>query len=450
MDANLKVTHKIVMTKPKRSIFLEGKFNGSNFCFTWLDVKGKSIICDLYSESGKKSGSYKTPIKANIMKMMIQQTELESGFYSGTLTTVGSDGFAIIYPLKEKGIKAKVDMFNNKGKKKWSYTTNKGKKSYDNVSFINSSSDYVVISVISKPGMMSVKNSGNGIILDAKKGKKTGSIKADKSSSMLIFNGASYDESTKNIQFYGEKIGRKPKGTLDMNKKKGLFVKTYDGKGKIQDNKFVTWSSILAKVKGEDKKRLKDGAQVMIHEFIKTKDGRYIAIGEQYKKQVSALGVASTILNRGGGASVAKIVLYNMMVFDFDKDLKIQKVKVIKKDKSNVLLPSGYGWMSEARLGFVLKMFGQFDYNFTTVNSSKTNFASTYTSYNKGRENKKSRYTIGAVYLDEDNNVANVKFKLKTKPTSFVTLPSSPGYITIFEYFRKGKKIVIRKEKLDM
>ena len=76
-------------------------------------------------------------------------------------------------------------------------------------------------------------------------------------------------------------------------------------------------------------------------------------------------------------------------------------------------------------------------------------FNSVYLNYDKG-VSEGSKYTIGNITLTKEKTLANPKVNLKTKPTSFIALPAKPGYIAVFEYFRKKKSASMHLEKLDI
>src|SRR4029079_4696027 len=116
-----------------------------------------------------------------------------------------------------------------------------------------------------------------------------------------------------------------------------------------------------------------NNTNVTIHKMVRTADGKVFAIGEQFKKAASALGIASTVLGggRSSGVSMVKVQLFNMMVFEYGSDFKLSKVHVIEKDKNNVELPSGFEMMPLGSLAYIMKMYGWFNYEFTTMSADK-------------------------------------------------------------------------------
>ncbi|HXC04876.1 MAG TPA: DUF6770 family protein, partial [Bacteroidia bacterium] len=186
------------------------------------------------------------------------------------------------------------------------------------------------------------------------------------------------------------------------------------------------------------------------HKVIQTADGKLFAVGEQYRKAVSGVGVAAGVL-MGGHSNVAlmKIDLHDMLTFEFNKSLQITDVYVFEKKKTAIELPRGIGMNDANKLGYLIKLYHWFDYAFTSVSSDRKTFYCSYVNYEKDKE-EGSEYTIGNISYTKDQKLVNDKIKLKSNPTTFFVLPGKPGYVAIFEYFRKQKKATIRLEKLNL
>lgn len=450
MDSKLKTTQQINITKSKNTILLEGKHNGTHFCFSFINTKDKTIESDIYNNDGTKTGSYNIDDLDNVTYQTIYNyASLDDSYYSGTLFPIKEKGFIITYAIKDDGVKYMNVFFDNTGEKQWTNKSNNKDKSYETFSVFFSNEKFTIGNFNTRPKLMSMKDATSNImIIDSETGKKVSTIELNEDGKHLIPSGFEYDNNDDQIFAFGEVFGDK-NGKVDVKDKIGFFVYTYSPDGKKTGGKICTWKEDVAKKIGVNKKgKIGNGISVMIHKVIKTSEGKYIAIGEQFNKEVSAGGVAIKAL--GGSASAMKIALYNFMSFEFDKDFNLEDVQVYTKDKDNIILPEGYGIASEDKLGYLLKLYGWFNYNYTTQNKDKTNFSSAYTVYNKGSENKGKRYTVGVITSDDEGKIKQVDYDLKTKPTKFAVLPAKPGYVMIFEYFRKEKKAEIRLEKLDI
>ena len=94
--------------------------------------------------------------------------------------------------------------------------------------------------------------------------------------------------------------------------------------------KDISWSSKAAS--GEDSpnftggKYIDDKGYVYFHNIVKTKDNNYYAIGEYYKRNANAAGIALNILaiagGGGGGNANTKLVITNSVFFKFNSEGK--------------------------------------------------------------------------------------------------------------------------------
>ncbi|HYG50698.1 MAG TPA: DUF6770 family protein [Flavobacteriales bacterium] len=137
-----------------------------------------------------------------------------------------------------------------------------------------------------------------------------------------------------------------------------------------------------------------------------------------------------------------------MIAFEFDSKFTPKKVYIIEKDASKVLLPAGYGILPMNTLGIYLKQTNSFDYSFTYTSSDNKTFNSTYVNYDK-EKSEGNKYVIGNIVY-KNNELNTDKIPLTSKPTAFYVMPGKPGYIVIFEYFRKTRELKVRLEKLDI
>ncbi len=137
-----------------------------------------------------------------------------------------------------------------------------------------------------------------------------------------------------------------------------------------------------------------------------------------------------------------------MMVYEFDKDLKINTVHQFEKDKTNVQLPEGLGVNGSTTIGYYLRATGQFDYAYMSVSSDKKTFNAAYVNYDRDKE-EGNKFVVGNIIYNQ-SKLTRDKVDLSSKASQFWVRPAKPGYVCIFEYFRKEKRLNIRMEKLNM
>lgn len=200
----------------------------------------------------------------------------------------------------------------------------------------------------------------------------------------------------------------------------------------------------------EDAAKSKNNMSIYFHRILRSKDGKWVAIGEQYKKQVSGLGMASQIMNGGNSSTSAfSIFVYNMVVIEFDLQFNITNITTVDKKKSEVMLPAGAAYYSSAFLAKYVNAVGGFDYIFTSQDATKDNYSTIYTDMNrKDDDGKKADMMIGAINY-KGGKITTERFPLNTEGNSIWFSPAKPGYIAVSEYFRKKKMIIVHLEKIS-
>jgi len=457
LDNNLKQTHSVKMTLPKQLELLENSFNGERFCFSFINPKEKSIKYMLLDKTGKKVGAYTVSELSNAEMTTIEQSrESESNAYSGGMIAVPGKGFVRYGWEKKKGYHIELEMFDNAGKKLWKATSKvpADEKSFESAYPFYANTETVVSLMTTRSKALSMADHEMFLtfhrVATGKEAFRIGMKSSDKKNKNLHAPiGVSYDEASSQYYIYGEYY--MPGQKMMKDKSTGLYFQVIDTTGKIVSDNYSSWTGDIAKkVSMNDKGKFENNTNVTIHKMVRTADGKVFAIGEQFKKAASALGIASQVMSGGrGGSSVAKIEIYNMMVFEYGSDFSLNKVHVFEKDKTNIELPRGMGMMGPNSLAYVMKMYGWFNYEFTTTSFDKTTFTSAYVNYDRDKE-EGNNYAIGGIAYTKDAALVSDKIRLTDKPTWFRVLPAKPGYVSIFEYYKKEKRMAARLEKLNL
>ena len=350
-------------------------------------------------------------------------------------------------------MRVELELLDNAGKVKWSANSgiSEEEKSFESANGLYADDKTVVALITTRGKRMSTKGMETNLaFLNVDTGKELFKLNQKNDKNQLQYFGVNYDETSSSFFIYGQYFAAEDNITKDDSK--GIFIQEVGMDGKIKRETYTPWageinSIIVKKMKDE----MKGNMKTFIHKVVKTADGKVFAIGEQYRKAASALGIASKVLSGGGqsGVSVVKIEIHNMFAFEFDNTLKIKDVHVIEKEKTNVQLPDGYGTLDANLLGLVMQAWGNFDYCFTTTSAEKKQFNATYVNYDRDKE-AGSKFTVGNIAYNKEQKVVVDKIKLTSKPTFFRVMPCKPGYIAIYEYFRKEKKAVLRFEKLNI
>lgn len=450
LDNSLKKTHSAELVKPKNYFLLESAFNGSHFCFSFYNPKKKSIEYVVMDGKGKVTGTYTVlDLTQQEIMMISQTTQSEDNIYSGGLSGVDGKGFVRYGYEKEKGLRVSIDFFDNLGNKGWSALSGASKesKSFEGAIPYFANGEVIASFLTTRAKLMSKDVDSDLVFHSAANGKELFRLKCeDKYITWPM--GVSYDNETKEYFIFGEYYNKTDNPIKDDSQ--GFFLQTVNPSGKITKESFSHWENdVMKKLSITDKSKMPKNVSVCMHKMIRTADGKIYAIGEQFKKAVSGLGVAAAVIG-GGNSNVAllKAELYNMMLFEFDNSLSISKVSIYEKDKTNVELPQGFGMLGTVVLGYYMRQYGWFDYAFTAISTDRKQFNSAYVNFDRGKGARK--YVVGNIALNKENQIKTDVVSLSSKPTWFSVFPSKPGYVAVFEYFRKEKKATVRLEKLNI
>jgi len=457
LDNKLKVSYSVELKKAKHLRLMESSYNGDHFCFSFADFKKKTIEYLVLDKTGKQSGSYTIKVSKKEMAYYVRMMQSDDDGYSGGLTAIKGKGFIRYGYEKEKGLRIEIEMIDNMGKKVWSANSGvTSKKSYESAAPYYADENILITGISSREKMLSTKGTKNAIVFfNTVDGKEKFRLPIVTDKYQLAAGGASFDPNTGTYFVFGQYYGLEDNILKDDSK--GMYIQEVDKTGKVIRENYSTWTgdvnNLLLKKVNKDK--YANNMKIFIHKIIRTADGKTFAIGEQYRKAVSAAGTALKVLamasGSGGGASVMKIELYDMLVFEFDNAFKIKDVNVFEKEKVNIMLPSGWGAIDANLLGYMMKMYGNFDYAYTAVTADRKQFNSAYVNYDKHiKKDEGSKYIIGNISYTKDKKLVIDRINLKSKPTNFWVLQAKPGYVAILEYFRKEKKLTLRLEKLNI
>lgn len=449
LDNNLQKTHYIEFKKSSDILLLASSYNGSHFCFSFLDPNEKNLVYEVYDNTLKLAGKFKVSELSNVeISMASANYNTEKGSNEGIAALPGK-GFVRYGYEKEKGVRVDLDAFNNLGKKLWSANSGvDSKKSFESALPAYADEKVLVSTLNVRPKMLSTKDMQSFVVFhNAATGKEI--FKLDMGALKYSFsaNDVSYDKDKDEYILAGEYFEK------DEIKSLGLCLLRVSATGKMLSENYSTWTEDIANAAPSNgKASLSDGRSIFIHKVVYTPDGKVFAICEQFKKELSggaaAAKVAATLLG-GSGPSAFKIATYDMVLFEFDNNLKIKNISVIEKEKTNITLPAGTGVNGSTTLGYFVKALGGFDYNYTANSADKKTFNSCYTNYDR-EEGASNNYVIGSISYTKEQKIATDKIRLKDKPTEFIALPAKPGYVAIFKYYKKEKKIDVALEKLNL
>ena len=430
-DLNLKQTHSIELIRNKDEQLIDGVFNGEKFCFAFYNIKSKYIDYLILDKKGEVSGSYVVNELTDLeIQYLVICAASKNDNYFGLLAPVEKKGF-LRYGIKakkgdmfgiQKDMRIQLEVFSNEGEVLWTKGTELiGKKIWESADHLFSNEKYIVTSILFRNGLMATNCKNYLLCSSAETGKELYSLEINKENTFLSYTGINYDEISGDFFCYGEYYD----GEINYkNKSLGLFIKTINASnGEVKKECFISWKKDInpfLQKKGISKEVL--GRNINIHKILRTDDGKIFAITEQF----------------GKNDTTNSLFLYDLITFEFSNELSILNADIINK-ASDTYFNSKYSGGSRENL----TVRGNFDYFLTSVSINKKNFTSVY----KIQENNK--YYIGS-FTYKDQHFSYDKILRTGNPIIFNILPGKVGYITIFEYYDKEKRIAIRHEKLNI
>ena len=450
VDENLRPVAKKRMTHPKTTSLTEAVYNGKAFLFSFVDTKSKELKLVTYDKEMKRLGSRTYELdKWGMSQYYSGQSEVSN---NKLIFAFGDKGFARYNLVKNKKVGYEIEYLSNDLKKanSWNHKSPKASKVMHMAGYGDAKGKYLVSAVTTKPKLLSNKDVTFGIqLLDLENKSLVFEKPLSSGKHLYSFMNAFINDDLQGITVFGEYFNADD--NIIKDKSKGLCALQFDMDGKIIKKEHHSWNGVIKKKIGVDKKgRIEDGGYVALHRIAQSSDGHFYAIGEMYKKAASGLGIASQVLaGNNSEASMAKMVILDLILFDFNPDLTLNDVDVFEKKKTDFGLPRGMGHYPPSMLAHVIRAYGGFDYAFTQLNEDKSSFFSTYTSTEKEKKKKRKAY-FGIISRTEgDDDYVVDKVDLSTEATSIRVFPAKAGYILLTEYFKKEKKLESRLEKIN-
>lgn len=451
MDKNLAKVKDIVFEDDSKIQILESSYNTNTIMFLFYDSKEKTLEYRAYGFDGKQKMTYTKELNKR-SKALIEQTygsKSEDG-QNEALFSVGNDGFVTTYPVKEgKYYSYEINFFFTSKKKQWTYeAAEEQEDKWASANYLGSTDSIVLFEVIKQKSMIASGGPHSWLLgLSMHTGKKVFEMSTEGDDYKFYPMNASTIMGKSEFLLLGTYYNSSDKIMKDASV--GLGSWKLDNKGRVLNKKYNSWEGDIAKFLPVDKKgKVSDVGYIYFHRILQTSDGKFFAIGEGYKKVVSALGVASKLLNRGGGSGMSafKIKITDLITIQFDELFAISNAKVYEKFSNTEEMPGGAEFLSPHTMAIMAKAFGAFDYNFTTTDKAHNKFSVGYTDYEKSGEDKGLNFH--AISYNE-GTVTEDKISLRTKARWTRVFPAKPGFVTILEYFKKDKRLEYRLEKIN-
>jgi len=440
LDKNLNEVAKKTYVNNKNTFLINASFNNQNLMFAMANFKEKKIELLTFD---KQANQQKT-VTIDLEKKEIQYLEMmrQYGLDFNMLFPVDNKGFIFNKFEDNKKIGYSLKYYPTDGGKAWEFNSPDDSKEILSINPIEVNEKIVVAIESARPGVLSRKITLRTKVIDVETGKLLFEIENSKKDKPRLINNAFIDKDN-NIILMGEYF--KEGDNIFDDKSLGLFTQILDIKGIQIKEVFTTWNGDVSKIAKTSGSFIDEKGYVYFHKIVKTKGNEYYAIGEYYKRIVSAGGVAMKILSQGQ-ASATKISITDAVVFKFNSDFKLVSIKDFQKTKSNA--PSVTDFGSPQLNAHAMKAFGSFDYEYTQIDAANDRFYACFVDYEK-EKGQKSKNAFKTIIYD-DGELSEDKIYLKDGDKEFEVLPAKVGNVMLVEYDKKKKSINVRLEKINI
>ncbi|MEO0471082.1 MAG: DUF6770 family protein [Bacteroidota bacterium] len=460
VDGELNNAFKTTITRSKFHFLQEVVYNGKAYAMLFYNTKTRELELTTFSKEGKEiaSSTYEALTRKEVLLYQTQGfLSVEEAGSNKSIFPVGDEGFVrMAFQRDSRKTGYTLEYFPNDLKKanRWKIGSKPDHPLHETAIVNSVSPSAVSLSVTRAKGAMSKVYSSFVQAIDLKERKVAYEIPLstkDFTHSVVL---GEYDETTGQTLVMGNYF--RPEDKKMKSKNLGMFAWLVDSEGGVPIKKYYSWGKDIAKFLPVNQKgKMQDAGYIFMHQIVKADDGRMYVIGEEYKKEVSGAGVALNLLAAAGGSASGaanfKIVLQDFVVFEIAPDFSLTDVQIFEKKKNNVLLPAGFGYLSVASLGRVVKLYNGFDYAYTEELSGENAFYFTYFSRAK-QENSKGKMKVKPVFgviSNDGEEYQSDKVNIDTDAYLQFIRAGKPGFYTVWEYSKKTKTLKARLEQVN-
>ncbi len=454
VDQNLNPVKDIKFTDSKYVTLLEASYNNDALAFLFYNDDEKTTEVRIYGLDGKQRSSYVKEIDKKTKSLWT--TLIASGMSADDneggnsyLFDVDKVGFTTVLPLREgKNKTYQVDFYSSEKKSQWSYVpTDEERWAFP--SYLGSTDSLVILEVLKKPSALSTKFTSDILALNIHTKKVQYELDGEKEQYKIVPMNIVKLRDSRNILIMASYYDKEDNIVNDASL--GIAMYEVSPAGKIVSKKHNQWTGDLSKyLPINDKGRLDKIGWLYTHKIVQTPTGKFFAIAEGYKKNISAGGVALAMLAAAGGgysnAGLTKMMVTDIVVMEFDSSYKVKSAKIYDKRDNAVVGGQTSDYASQHALAMMIKNIGGFDYEFTTGDIDYETFSFCYSDYEKSKEYKGQ--TFNAVRYNGEKLTTD-KIELASKANMMRVYPAKPGFVMILEYFKKDKKLEMRLEKMN-
>lgn len=451
LDENLNKVSNIKFEDSKKLSLLESAYNGGSLSFLFKNEDNKTLDMKIYDLNGKLKYSYSRDFDKKTDELMKQYETLHTDEgMNKNVFDLGDQGYVSVLPMRDgKQRTYEVDIYSSQTRKQWTYIPSDDEEKYASAEYLGSTDSLIVLEVMKRNRAMSGKITAHFVGVNFVTRKKVFDIDNGNDNYTFVPATVVPMPGTSTMMVMGSYFDRSQNVVKDFSK--GLAVYEIGTNGKVLSKVYNSWAGDFAKyLPTNSKGKIENVGYLYIHKLIRTPDNKLFVVGEGYKRQASASGIALTTLAALGGVrtnefGVTKITITDLAIMEFNDQYKVINATIYDKHDHTAIAGAVSDEASQHLLAMYLKSVGAFDYEFTTGEADNSSFAVCYSDYERSSEYKGQ--TFNAVRYN-GTKFSTDKIELKSKASLMRVFPAKPGSIMILEYFKKDKRLDFRLEKL--
>ena len=452
-DENLNKIKDIKFEDDKNIRLLESSYNGSSIMFLFYDNKEKTLEYRAYGFDGVQKMTYTKELNKR-SKQLLEETygsTSEEG-QNEALFDIENTGYVTVFPVKDgKYYSYEVNYFFTDRKKQWTYeAAEEQDDKWAKAIYLGHTDTLVIFEVVKQRTMLGGNPHSWLVALDMFSGRKVYEVSTEAENDYRFFP---VNISTINGQSNYLLMGTYYDKDDNVMKRPslGLAAWTMDSKGKVVAKKYNSWENEIGKyLSTNDKGKVDNLGYIYFHKIVQTANGKFFAIGEGFKKEISAGATALNVLAALGGGrsgiSNFKVKVTDMVMMQFNEKFEIKGATIYNKFSNNIVMPAGAGYLSPHTMALMVKATGGFDYNYTQIDKTKANFVVGYSDYERSGDYKGQTFNSISYFNDK---LTTDKIQLSSKASKMRIFPAKTGSVMIMEYYKKDKRLEFRLEKLN-
>ncbi|MFY8126854.1 MAG: DUF6770 family protein [Chitinophagaceae bacterium] len=448
LDENGNAVKKTTFQDSKDVILFDAEFNGKSICFFFANTDKKKYVFKIFDLNGKMTQEYEKEYDNGDYALFLAYangfTNKDEDATTNTLISIPNLGFVSLLPVRQGGSNIfEIGYYSSEKNNSYVYRP-EFEERQTNATCMAVVDSTIYLAVNKKKSLLGGKLMAtcyafNPVVqkkvfeLEQKFDGKTKSIPAfftkDEASGNLIMAATYYDEEDDIAKDYGL----------------GIAVYTLQKNGSVINANYNSWQKDFAKyLPLNDKGKLESTGFLSIQDIQKTQDGKLIIAAEGYKRKFDGLGTFMKLA--GGSGNFTKVVITDLVMIELDADYKVKKATIYPKKEFTGFAHPAADYYSQHTIALLLKSIGSFDYAFTS--KSKDNSSISFCYYDWEKTDNYKGGTFNAIKYS-NNKFTTDKIQLNSKAKYLSVLPAKQGYVGIYEYNKKEKKITFRLEKLN-